>query len=217
MIKILIVDDHDLMRNGLTRILDDVNDLNVVGEANCGEQGIELARQLQPDVVLMDVKMPGMGGLEATRCLAALNTAIKVIAVTSSGGEFYPSRLLQAGASAYVTKKAHPDEVIKAIRMVILGEIYVSQEIAQQLAVSKAAKNPPVDSPFEDLSDREVQIAMMTIRGEKASTIAERLNVSSKTINTYRYRIFEKFGINSDVELVHFAIKHRIFDVENLE
>ncbi|MBX2809327.1 MAG: response regulator [Cellvibrionaceae bacterium] len=216
MIKILIVDDHDLMRTGLSRILNDINDFGVVGEASSGEQGVALARELQPHVVLMDVKMPGMGGLEATKCITALNTDTKIIAVTSSGVEFYPSRLLQAGASAYVTKKAHPDEVIKAIRMVTLGEIYVSQEIAQQLAVKKTAKNTPAGSPFERLSEREVQIAMMIIRGEKPGMIAQQLNVSSKTVNTHRYRIFEKFGINSDVELVHFAIKHKVFDVETL-
>ena len=217
MIKILIVDDHDLMRMGLVRILGDVDGFSVVGEGGSGEDAIKLASELSPDVVLMDVKMPGMGGLEATKRLKSVNERLKIIALTSCEDELYPSRLLEAGAVAYLTKKSQPEEMIRAIKMVMVGKSYVSQEIAQQLALKNTGVMDYNDSPFEQLSERELQIAMMTISGQKPTDIAKQLNISSKTINSYRYRIFEKFDLSSDVELVHFAIKHKMFDVDTLE
>ena len=216
-IKILVVDDHDLMRTGLVRILNDVDNFSVIGEANSGEEAISLSRSLVPDVVLMDVKMPGIGGVEATKRILLHNSQIKIIAVTSCEDDIYPSRLLQAGAFAYLTKRTEPAEVIKAIKMVVAGKPYFSQEIAQQLALKNTNLLHEADSPFEQLSQRELQIAMMTVRGEKPTAIAEKLNISAKTINSYRYRIFEKFNISNDVELVHFSIKHKVFDVDTLE
>ncbi|MGH1486720.1 MAG: response regulator [Cellvibrionaceae bacterium] len=216
-VNILVVDDHDLMRMGLVRILNDIDGFSVVGEASSGEEAIKMARGLSLDVILMDVKMPGIGGVEATRRLVAVNENVKVIAVTSCEDELYPSRLLQAGAVAYLTKKAQPEEVIKAVNMVMSGKSYVSQEIAQQLALKNTGLTNGPDALFDQLSERELQIAMMTVRGEKPAVIAEKLNISSKTINSYRYRIFEKFDISSDVELVHLAIKHKVFDVDTLE
>lgn len=216
-VNILIVDDHDLMRMGLSRILQDVEGFSVVGQAKSGEEALRMSRELTPDIILMDVKMPGIGGVEATRRLVAVNKKIKVMAVTSVEDNLYPSRLLQAGASAYITKKTPPEEVIKAIKMVMSGRSYVSHEIAQQMALKGSTTNDDEDSPFEELSERELQIAMMIIRGDKPVAIAEKLNIASKTINSYRYRIFDKFDISSDVELVHLAIKHKVFDVETLE
>jgi two-component system invasion response regulator UvrY len=165
----------------------------------------------------MDVKMPGIGGVEATKRILAHNSHIKIIAITSCEDDVYPSRLLQAGAFAYLTKRTEPAEVIKAIKMVVVGKPYFSQEIAQQLALKNTRLSPETDSPFDKLSQRELQIAMMTVKGEKPAAIAQVLNISTKTINSYRYRIFEKFNISNDVELVHFAIKHKVFDVDVLE
>lgn len=216
-VNILVVDDHDLMRMGLVRILNDIDGFSVVGEASSGEEAIKMARELSLDVVLMDVKMPGMGGVEATRRLVAVNQALKVIAVTSCEDELYPSRLLQAGATAYLTKKAQPEEVVKAVNMVMSGKSYVSQEIAQRIALKNSRLTHDPDALFDQLSERELQIAMMIVRGNKPNVIAEKLNVSAKTINSHRYRIFEKFDINSDVELVHLAIKHKVLDVDMLE
>lgn len=216
-IKLLVVDDHDLMRACLVRILDDIEEFSVIGEANNGEEAISLSRSLEPNVVLMDVKMPGIGGVEATKRILANNSQIKIIAITSCEDDFYPSRLLQAGAFAYLTKRTEPAEVIKAIKMVVAGKPYFSQEIAQQLALKNTSLWRDANSPFDQLSQRELQIAMMTVKGEKPAAIAEMLNISAKTINSYRYRIFEKFNISNDVELVHFAIKHKVFDVDVLE
>jgi len=147
MIKILIVDDHDLMRMGLVRILNDIDGFSVIGEGGSGEEAITLAHKLNPDVVLMDVKMPGMGGIEATKRLKAQNERLKMIALTSCEDELYPSRLLEAGASAYLTKKSQPDEMIRAIKMVMIGKSYVSQEIAQQLALKNTGAMNYNDSP----------------------------------------------------------------------
>lgn len=213
-VKILIVDDHDLVRMCLSRILDDVEGFRVIGEANTGESALKTALEIFPDIILMDIKMPGIGGIEATRRLTAVDKHAKVIAVTACEDELYPVRLIQAGAAAYLTKKTPPSELIKAVKAVVAGKCYVSREIAQKLAFKSAGLNPRQGSPFESLSDRELQVAIMVVSGEKVSVIAEKLSVSSKTINSYRYRIFDKFNISSDVELVHLAIRHELFGID---
>ncbi|MFT7389177.1 MAG: two-component system invasion response regulator UvrY [Candidatus Endobugula sp.] len=217
MIKIIVIDDHDLVRAGLSRILEDVENFSVVGTGDSGEKALQLVRQLTPDVVMMDVKMPGMGGVEATKRIKLANSHIKLIAVTSCDNDLYPSKIMRAGASAYLTKSATPDEMIEAVNRVMAGKTYMSNEIAQQLALKSSLGKGDPDSPFSGLSDRELQVAMMTIRGQKPNDIAGILNVSAKTVNSFRYRIFEKFNINSDVELVLFAVKHKVFDVDALE
>lgn len=217
LVKILVVDDHDLVRMGLSRILDDTEGFCVVGTASSGEEAMVLAKELEPDVMMMDVKMPGMGGVEATKRIKLANKNIQVIAVTSCDDDLYPSKLMRAGASAYLTKRATPDEMIEAVNKVVSGKTYISTEIAQQLALRSSIGVTGDDSPFSTLSDRELQVATMTIRGQKPNEIAEILNISAKTINSFRYRIFEKFSISSDVELVLFAVKHKFFDVDSLE
>jgi two-component system, NarL family, invasion response regulator UvrY len=202
---------------GLSRILDDVDGFSVIGNGDSGEKALQLVRDLQPDVVMMDVKMPGMGGVEATKRIKLANSKINIIAVTSCDDDLYPSKLMRAGASAYLTKRAAPDELIEAVNKVVAGKTYMSSEIAQQLALKSSIGTGGPDSPFSALSDRELQVAMMTIRGQKPNEIAEILNVSAKTINSFRYRIFEKFNLSNDVELVLFAVKHKVFDVDALE
>ena len=217
MIKIIVIDDHDLVRMGLSRILDDIDGFSVIGNGDSGEKALQLVRDLRPDVVIMDVKMPGMGGVEATKRIKLSNSNINIIAVTSCDDDLYPSKLMRAGASAYLTKRAAPDELIEAVNKVVAGKTYMSSEIAQQLALKSSIGTGGPDSPFSALSDRELQVAMMTIRGQKPIEIAEILNVSAKTINSFRYRIFEKFNLSNDVELVLFAVKHKVFDVDSLE
>lgn len=217
LINILVVDDHDLVRTGLSRILDDIEGFSVVGTGSSGEEAMALVKELNPDVLMMDVKMPGMGGVEATKRIKLSHKDVKIIAVTSCEDELYPSKLMRAGASAYLTKRATPEEMVEAVNKVVSGKTYMSSEIAQQLALRSSTGMQGDDSPFASLSDRELQVAMMTIRGQKPNEIAETLNVSSKTINSFRYRIFEKFSISSDVELVLFAVKHKVFDVDTLE
>ena len=213
MIKVLVVDDHDLVRTGITRMLDDVNGIEVVGQATSGEEALKLARELEPEVILMDVKMPGIGGLEATRKILRANSETKVIAVTVCEEEPFPSRLLQAGASGYLTKGAALEEMVKAIRIVKAGQRYISPEIAQQLALKPFQKDGG-KTPFDELSERELQIALMIVNCHKVQQISDKLFLSPKTVNSYRYRVFEKLAINSDVELTLLAVRHGMLDAE---
>ncbi|WP_312920223.1 response regulator transcription factor GacA [Stutzerimonas nitrititolerans] len=214
MIRVLVVDDHDLVRTGISRMLADVDGLQVIGQADSGEIAIRKARELKPDVVLMDVKMPGIGGLEATRKLLRSYPDIKVIAVTVCEEDPFPTRLLQAGAAGYLTKGAALEEMIQAIRMVFAGQRYISPQIAQHLAL-KAFQPQSNGSPFDLLSEREIQIALMIANCQKVQTISDKLCLSPKTVNTYRYRIYEKLTITSDVELALLAVRHGMVDTIN--
>ncbi len=212
--KILVVDDHDLVRMGIVRMLADIDGYQVVGDAKSGEEAVTKARTLLPDVVLMDVKMPGMGGLEATKKLLVVNPTLKIIAVTACDDDLYPTRLMQAGAVGYVTKGAEFSEITSAIDKVMRGDLYMSNSIAQQLALKNFSGNSSQESPFEKLSQRELQTAMLIANGQKVNDIANTFCVSPKTVNSYRYRIFEKLDINSDVELTLLAVKHNLLDPE---
>ncbi|MGH8491683.1 MAG: UvrY/SirA/GacA family response regulator transcription factor [Moraxellaceae bacterium] len=212
MIKVLVVDDHDLVRMGITRMLSDISGIKVVGEAATGEEALRLARELNPQVVLMDVKMPGIGGLEATRKLLRQDPDVRVVAVTVCDEEPFPSRLLKAGAAGYLTKGAALEEMIKAIRAVASGQRYISPEIAQQLALKNLEEER--SSPFEVLSEREMQITMMIVNCQKVQEISDRLFLSPKTVNSYRYRIFEKLSIDSDVELTLLAVRHGLLNTD---
>lgn len=210
----MIVDDHELIRSGISRLLADEDKISVVAEASSGEEAVSLARELRPQVVLMDANMPGIGGLEATRRLVRFDPDVKVVAVTVHGDEPYPTRFMQAGAAGYVTKDAGIEEMIVAIRQVASGKRYLATEIAQQMALK--AVNPDEGSPFDDLSDREMQVMLMITKGQKVQEISEQLFLSPKTVNSYRYRLFEKLKIENDVELTHMAIRHGVIESEKL-
>jgi DNA-binding NarL/FixJ family response regulator len=195
-------------------MLADIDGYQVVGDAKSGEEAVTKARILKPDVVLMDVKMPGMGGLEATKKLLTVNPVIKIIAVTACDDDLYPTRLMQAGAVGYVTKGAEFTEITDAINKVTRGDLYMSNSIAQQLALRTFSGGNNQESPFEKLSQRELQTAMLIANGQKVNDIANTFCVSPKTVNSYRYRIFEKLDINSDVELTLLAVKHNLLDPE---
>jgi len=214
--NILVVDDHDLVRMGIVRMLADVDGCTVVGEAKSGEEAVQLARKLNPNVVLMDVKMPGIGGLEATKKLMAIDPHIKIIVVTSCDDDLYPERLMKAGAMGYITKGADMEEMVSAIRSVSKGTPYMSANIAQQLALKNFGGKNGGDSPFERLSERELQTTVLIANGKKVQEIADTFHVSPKTVNSYRYRIFEKLNINSDVELTLLAVRHNVLHVETL-
>ena len=214
MIKILVVDDHELVRMGISRMLGDVKEYEVVGEAENGEEAVKLTRALHPHVVLMDVKMPGIGGLEATKKLLAHDPKVKIIAVTACEDDLYPERLMKAGALGYLTKGASLDEMIRAINTVMKDKPYMSTEIAQQLALKKFSGQETTESPFDALSERELQTAIHIANGLKAPEIANIFCVSPKTVNSYRYRIFEKLDINSDVELALLAVRYNVREVE---
>jgi DNA-binding NarL/FixJ family response regulator len=212
--RVVVADDHDLVRVGLVRMLEDISEIDVIGEAASGEEAIQHARNLQPDVIVMDVKMPGIGGIEATRKIATQYPHTKVVAVSALDDAPFPQRLLKAGAMAYLTKGAEINEMVTAIKQAVRGKQYLSPQIAQQMALSSV--NPDHDNPFDQLSERELQICMMVINCEKVQDISDKLCLSSKTVNSYRYRIFEKLDITGDVELTRLAILHGLIEHEDV-
>lgn len=209
----MVVDDQKLVREGVKSLLSGVSGIKVVAEAMDGEEAIKLAKEKNPQVILMDVKMPGIGGLEATRKLLRLDPDVKIIALTTCGEEPFPSKLLQAGAAGYLTKGSGLEEMVQAIKSVFHGKRYISPEIAQQLAFKHVSDEK--SSPFEALSEREMQVMLMITSGQKVQEISDKLFLSPKTINSYRYRLFEKLKVSSDVELTHLAIRHGILDAES--
>ena len=192
-------------------MLADVDGIEIIAQAVSGEEAIALYREHAPDITLMDVRMPGIGGLEATRRICQINPHAKVIAVTACMDDPFPTRLIEAGACGYITKSSDIAEMVTAIRTVFAGKKFISPDIAQQMALK--AIEPDSTSPFSQLSHREMQIALMIVNCEKVQAIADKLCLSPKTVNSYRYRIFEKLEIASDVELTHLAIRHDLIDV----
>ena len=209
MINVLLVDDHELIRTGIRRLLADVKGIRVSDEADSGEAAIDAVRKSRPDVILMDVNMPGMGGLEATRRLTHSFPDLKVIILTVHTDDPFPSQLLKAGAVGYLSKGCNVDEMIKSIQQVFSGKRYISPTVAQSLALSLL---PGTDSPFERLSQRELQVMMMLMQGDKMSDISDKLCLSPKTISTYRYRLYEKLGVRNDAELTRLAMRHGMLD-----
>lgn len=195
---------------GIRRLLEDMQDMEVVADAESGEQALLLVKTLKPDVVLLDMKMPGIDGWEVTRRLKKSHPQVKVIAVTAMSSEPLPNRVLQLGAMGYLTKESGSDEMASAIRKVAKGDKYLSAEIAQQMAINSLDSSH--NSPFEQLSEREMQVMLMITSGMSVQDISERLYLSTKTINGYRYRMFEKLGIKNDVELTYLALKHRVIE-----
>lgn len=218
MIKVLLVDDHDLIRTGIRRLLEDraaLTGLQVVGEASSGEDALDMVRKHHPDVVLMDVNMPGIGGLEATHRLMQSHKNLKIVVLTVHAEGPYPKRLLEAGAAGYLTKGCGVDEMITAIKRVMRGDRYVSAEIAQQLALSLLPGNS--ESPFDSLSRREMQILLMITQGHKTQTISDKLNLSPKTVSTYKSRLHEKLSVHNDLELMRLAVQHGLLEKESIE
>ncbi|KAA1174017.1 UvrY/SirA/GacA family response regulator transcription factor [Marinobacter salinexigens] len=219
MIRVLVVDDHELVRSGITRMLADNPDLDVIGQVSSGEDAIEFVRKDRPDIVLMDIRMPGIGGLEATRRILRIDDSIRVIVVTACADDPYPTRVMQSGATAYITKGADIKEMVRAIRMAHSGQRYISPEIAQKMALKQLGGDRDEDgelSLFERLSEREMQIAMMVVDCQKVQDISDKLCLSPKTVNSYRYRIFEKLEISSDVELALMAVRLGLLDAEKV-
>lgn len=210
LIKVLIVDDHALVRMGIRRLLDDLPDMQVVGEAENGELALALVKTHLPDVVLLDMKMPGIDGWEVTRRLKKSHPNIKVIAVTAMSSDLLPSRILQLGAMGYLTKESGVDEMANAIRKVFAGDRYLSAKVAQEMAISSLDDSN--ESLFACLTEREMQVMLMITKGLNMQDMIERLFLSAKTINGYRYRMFDKLGVKNDVELTFLAIKHGLVD-----
>lgn len=205
MITTLIVDDHAVSRAGIRVILRSIPKLTVVAEAADGFEAIRAAKKYNPDIIFMDIQMPGIDGLETTRKISVSNPCAKIIIISRFIDDPYPARLLQAGASGYISKSCAADEIPKAIKHVLLGKCYMSPAVTRQLALDNTRYDDAVS--FNVLSLREMQIVLMIIEGKEIAEIANTLYVSQRTIRAHRYEIFKKLNLRNDVELVLLARK----------
>ena len=205
MINVLLVDDHALVRTGIRRLLEDSGQVQIVGEADCGEDGLRLVQELGPDVILMDVNMPGIGGVEACRRILQRDPAQKIIVLTIHNEQTFPKRMLEIGAKGYLTKECGLDEMLIAIRQVYDGGAYIAPSIAQQLALSLLPGNE--SNPIDRLSRREFQVMLMISHGLTNAEISDKLCLSPKTISTYRLRLLEKLGAQNEVDLIKIAVE----------
>lgn len=204
MITVLLTDDHALVRTGIRRLLEDTGKVSIVGEAENGEESLIKTQELKPDVVLMDVNMPGIGGVEACRRILQRNPKQKIIVLTIHSEQTFPKRLLEIGAKGYLTKECGVDEMVEAIKLVDAGGAYIAPSIAQQLALSLLPGNE--DNPIDKLSRREFQVMLMISHGLSNAEISEKLCLSPKTISTYRLRLLEKLGAHNEVDLLKIAV-----------
>jgi len=208
MINVLLVDDHELVRTGIETLLNKANGITVVGVAGTGEDAIVRVEDLRPDVVLMDINMPGIGGIEASRKIYRRNPETKVIALSVHDDGPFLHQLLRIGAHGFISKSSPVSEMVKAIHSVHQGKRYLCSEVANKIALA-AVPGAPI-SPFEQLSQREMQVVILTLQGKSIREIADMLLISSKTVNTYRYRVYEKLNVKNDVELTRLAMRHNI-------
>jgi len=210
MIKIFIADDHAIVREGLKQIVAETTDMAVTDEADTGHEVLEKVSENDYDVLVLDITMPGLNGLDALKQLRNQRPDLPVLVLSIHPEEQYAVRVLRAGASGYLTKESAPDELISAIRKVSMGGKYVTPSLAEKLASDLVAdgKKPL----HETLSDREYQVLCMIASGKTVTEIAEELFLSEKTISTYRSRILEKMKMKTNAELIHYAIKHGLVE-----
>lgn len=208
-IRVFIVDDHALVRTGMRMILSAETDIEVLGEAESGEAALPQIRKLKPDIVLCDLHLPGVSGLEVTERIVRGDHGTRVIIVSVLEDGPLPRRLLEAGAAGYVGKGGEASELLRAVRDVARGKRYLANSIAQNLALSGIAGN---DSPFDTLSPREMEVALLLAQGLRQEAIARRLSLSAKTINTHKTRLFDKLGIRDSIALARLATQFGLAD-----
>jgi two-component system response regulator NreC len=207
MITILLADDHLVLRSGLKLLLESQPDLRVVGEAASGLEALDLAGSLQPDLILLDLSMPGMGGLDALPALKKFAPAAKILILTMHDDPQYLRTALKNGASGYVLKKAADGELISAIRAVLRGEMYVHPSMTRVLLDDMLPKADTAPDAWETISEREQEVLKLVALGHTSAEIAAQLNLSDKTVETYRARGMEKLGLRNRAALVRFALK----------
>jgi len=210
MIKILIADDHAIVREGLKQILSESPDLVVVAEASSGQEVLEKISKNDLDLVVLDIAMPGRGGLDILKEIKTQKPRLPVLMLSMYPEEQYAIRVLKSGASGYLTKESAPSELVMAIRQISQGKKYISPSLAEKLAIDLELS--PDKLPHEILSDREYQVMCMIASGKTLKEIADGLSLSIKTISTYRSRILEKMNMKTNAELTHYAIKSNLVD-----
>jgi DNA-binding NarL/FixJ family response regulator len=210
MLRVLIADDHAVVRQGLRQILGDIPELSVVGEAQNGEDTLSQVRAQPWDVLVLDMSMPGRGGLDILKDVRRERPETRVLVLSMHPEDQFAVRMLKAGASGYLTKETATDELVKAVRKVMTGGKYISPTLAEKLAFDVDADS---DRPLHDkLSDREFQVMGRLAAGRTVQEIADELMLSPKTISTYRARVLEKLGLKSNAELIHYAIGNKLVE-----
>jgi len=206
-IRVLLADDHAVLRGGLRALLSLEPDMDVVGEVSTGEEAIERVRALRPHVVVMDLAMPGMGGMEATRQVTALDLGTRVLILTSHAEEEYLLPVLEAGASGYVQKTSADKDLILAVRTVARDEVFLYPSATRLLLRGYKTAGQGEDDPLHDLSEREREVLKLTAEGYGSGEIGKKLFLSPKTVDTYRSRLMQKLGLTHRAELVRFALE----------
>jgi two-component system invasion response regulator UvrY len=209
-LKVLVVDDHELVRAGMRRLLEENPQLGSIFEANSGEEALEIAATHSFDLVLMDISLPGINGLEASEKLLDLAPDSRIIMVTGKLEGGHIRKLLNAGVRGYITKGSSSDEMDKAIRIVMNGEQYLSPDVAQQVAMDVI--NGDNQNPFDKLTSRESEIITLLLRGQRNRQISSNLHISEKTVSTHRTRAFEKLNVKTTAELVRLAIRFSLWN-----
>lgn len=205
MISVLLVDDHELVRTGIEALLNAAEDITVVGTAKSGEEAIDAVVSVSADIVLMDVNMPGIGGVEACRRILQQYPEVKIVAVSVHNDGPIPHQLLKLGVLGFISKGSPVEEMIHAIRKVMAGKRYLCSEVANNLAFQGLPGSN--ESPFSKLSQREAEVVTLILQGKTIKEMAKMLALSDKTVNTYRYRLYDKLQIKNDVELTRLAVK----------
>lgn len=210
MIKVLLVDDHSLVRQGLVKILNEEGDMDVVGEANGYQQVFSYMKTLKPDIILLDISMPGKDGLELLKELKHNYPQVKVLMLSMHPEDRFAVRAIKAGAVGYLTKESAANELVDAIRTVYSHGKYITPSLTELLLNSfEHSQNKP---EHENLSDRELQVLNMIAKGLKIKEIADQLSLSPATVATYRVRVLEKMNLKSNVDLANYALRHNLID-----
>jgi DNA-binding NarL/FixJ family response regulator len=211
LIKVLLADDHSIVRAGLRRIVEESGDIEVVAEAEDGREAIQLVEKTDPDVAVIDISMPDLDGLEVISRLQNLHPKLPILVLTMHEEGQYVVRTIQAGAKGYLTKQSAPEQLVKAIRKIYDGKRYITDEAAESLAL-RVAKGSNGKSPLDSLSMRELQVLRRLAMGHTNREIATAYHISIKTVDTYRARLLKKLGLRNNAELSRFAIQNRLIE-----